>query len=100
MNRLHNHIQGNDLSAAWVRRCGFEELVETRACFDERGATTTEVGLTVQYKMRFGWDHVRGGCDINVNSSRAAQPGYWEAPEDGLLRNRSRSPIGDQDGGE
>ncbi len=88
---------GNDRSAACVRKYGFQELVETRACFDERSATTTEVGLTVAYKARFGWDNVRGSCDVNVNSSRYAQPAYWEAPAEGLERDRSRSPAGRQD---
>ena len=49
MSRLHNHIMGNDRSAAWVRRWRYEELVETRHCHDRLSALTTEVGLTVQY---------------------------------------------------
>ena len=34
LNRMHNHIMGNERSAAWVRRWKFEELVETRHCHD------------------------------------------------------------------
>ena len=30
MNRLHNHIMGNESSSAWVRRWQYEELIETR----------------------------------------------------------------------
>ena len=95
MNRLHNHVMGNDRSSAWVKRWGFQELVETRHCHDRLSALTTEVGLTVQYKARFGWDNVRGGQDVNAGSSRRAQPAYWEPPAEGLerRRDRSRSPA-------
>ena len=96
MNRLHNHIMGNDSSAAWVKRWKYEELIETRHCHDRLSALTTEVGLTVQYKARYGWDNVRGAQDVNSNSSRHAQPRYWEPPDEGLAaarRDRSRSPA-------
>ena len=102
MNRLHNHIMGNDSSAAWVKRWKYEELVETRHCHDRLSALTTEVGLTVQYKTWYGWDNVRGAQDVNSGSSRRSQPPYWEPPEEGLRtarRDRSRSPArssGDQ----
>ena len=91
MNRLHNHIVGNERSAAWVRKWGYQDLVETRHCHDRLSALTTEVGLTVQYKARYGWDNVRGAQDVHAGSSRAAQPQYWEPPEDGLERRRARS---------
>ena len=55
MNRLHNHIEGNDLSSAWVRRWGYEEFVESRHFYDRLSALTTEVALTVQYKAKYGW---------------------------------------------
>ena len=76
MNRLHNHIMENANSAKWVQRWKYEELIETRHCHDRLSALTTEVGLTVQYKARFGWDNVRGAQDVNSNSSRHAQPRY------------------------
>ena len=79
MNRLHNHIMANASSSAWVKRWKYEELIETRHCHDRLSALTTEVGLTVQYKARFGWDNVRGGQDVNSNSSRHAQPRYLGA---------------------
>ena len=96
MNRLHNHIMGNDRSSAWVKRWKYEELVETRHCHDRLSALTTEVGLTVQYKARYGWDNVRGAQDTNSGSSRRSQPQYWEPPDEGLERagrDRSRSPA-------
>ena len=96
MNRLHDHVMGNDRSSAWVRRWGFQELVETRHCHDRLSALTTEVGLCTVYKARSGWDNVRGGQDVNSQSSRAAQPAYWSPPEEGLergRRDRSRSPA-------
>ena len=96
MNRLHNHIMANASSSAWVKRWKYEELIETRHCHDRLSALTTEVGLTVQYKARYGWDNVRGAQDVNSNSSRHAQPRYWEPPDEGLAaarRDRSRSPA-------
>ena len=102
MNRLHNHVMGNYRSSAWVKRWKYEELVETRHCHDRLSALTTEVGLTVQHKARYGWDNVRGGQDTNSGSSRRSQPAYWEPPEEGLerqegleraRRDRSRSPA-------
>ena len=91
MNRLHNHILGNERSAAWVRKWGYQELVETRHCHDRLSALTTEVGLTTQYKCTKGWDNVRGAQDVNAGCSRGAQPRYWEPPEQGLERTRARS---------
>ena len=67
LNRLHNHIMGNDRSAAWVRRWGFEELVETRHCQDRLSALTTEVGLTAVYKARYGWRFCRGAQDCRAD---------------------------------
>ena len=96
MNRLHNHIMANDRSSAWVKKWRYEELVETRHCHDRLSALTTEVGLTVQYKARYGWDNVRDGQDTNSGSSRRSQPQYWEPPDEGLeraRRDRSRSPA-------
>ena len=96
LNRLHNHIMGNDRSSAWVKRWKYEELVETRHCHDRLSALTTEVGLTVQYKARSGWGKVRGAQDTNSGSSRRSHPAYWEPPEEGLeieRRDRSRSPA-------
>ena len=92
MNRLHNHIMGNESSSAWVRRWKYEELIETRHCQDRLTALTTEVGLTVQYKANFGWRNVRGGQDTRGGRRRARRPAYWEPPEEGLERaRRSRS---------
>ena len=91
MERLHNHIMGNERSASWVRRWGYDKLVETRYCEGHVSGITTEVGLTVEYKAMYGWDNVRGGQDINTNSSISAQPSYWEPPADGLVAHRARS---------
>ncbi len=38
MNRLHNHIEGNDLSSAWVRRWGYEELRGSYPGASQRGS--------------------------------------------------------------
>ena len=86
LNRMHNHIMGNDRSAMWVRRWKFEELVETRHCHDRLSALTTAVGLCAVYKARYGWRNVRGAQD-------------WP-PEEGLerARARSRSPPRPDDG--
>ena len=91
MERLHNHIMGNERSAAWVRRWGYEQLVETRYCEGHASGITTEVGLTIEYKAMYGWDNVRGGQDVNAGSSISAQPSYWEPPEEGLLASRARA---------
>ena len=91
MERLHNHIMGNERSASWVRRWGYEKLVETRYCEGHVSGITTEVGLTVEYKAMYGWDNVRGGQNNNTNSSISAQPSYWEPPADGLVAHRARS---------
>ena len=96
MNRLHNHILGNDDSALWVRRWHYEELVETKHCHDRLSALTTEVGLTVQYKARFGWRNVRGAQDCRSDDGAQGRPRYWAPPEEGLehaRRGRSRSPV-------
>ena len=96
MSRLHNHIMGNDLSSAWVRRWKYEELVETRHCQDRLSALTTEVGLTVQYKALYGWHRVRGAQDCRADDGAQGRPVYWEPPEEGLeraRRERSRSPA-------
>ena len=93
MERIHNHIMGNERSAAWVRRWGYDELVETRHCEGHASAITTEVGLTIQYKAHYGWDHVRGGQDVNSGSSLHAMPNYWEPPGEGLLAYRARSTV-------
>ena len=95
MNRLHNHIEGNDLSSAWVRRWGYEELVETRHCHDRLSALTTEVGLTVHHKALHGWRNVRGGQDTRSDDGAQGRPAYWTPPEEGrerARRARSRSP--------
>ena len=95
MNRLHNHIMGNERSAAWVSRWKYEELIETRHCQDRLSALTTEVGLTVQYKAMHGWRNVRGGQDTRADDGHQGRPAYWEPPEEGLdraRRSRSRSP--------
>ena len=59
------------------------------------GALGLEVAKTTEYKLKYGWDNVRGGRDNNPGSSLAALPRYWAAPPDGLQprRPRSRSPI-------
>ena len=99
LNRIHNHIMGNDRSAAWVRRWKFEELVETRHCHDRLSALTTEVGLTAVYKARYGWRMVRGSQDTRADDGAQGRPAYWEPPEEGLerarARSRSRSPARD-----
>ena len=95
MQRIHNHVMGNELSSAWVRRWKYEELVETRHCHDRLSALTTEVGLTVQYKARYGWRNVRGAQDTRADDGAQGRPAYWEPPEEGLQRarrSRSRSP--------
>ena len=101
MERLHNHIMANERSAAWVRRWGYEKLVETRHCEGHASGITTEVGLTVEYKAMYGWDNVRGGQDVNAGSSIGSQPSYWEPPEEGLVAHRARSssPGGQNDVG-
>ena len=96
MNRLHNHIMGNESSSAWVRRWKYEELIETRHCQDRLTALTTEVGLTVQYKALYGWRNVRGAQDVRADDGAQGRPQYWESPEEGLeraRRSRSRSPA-------
>ena len=98
MNRLHNHIEGNDLSSAWVRRWGYEELVETRHCHDRLSPLATEVGLTVHWKALMGWRHVRGGQDVRADDGAQGRPAYWTPPEEGRERARARSrspPHGD-----
>ena len=95
MKRLHNHIEGNDLSSAWVRRWRYEEFVESRHCYDRLSALTTEVALTVQYKAKYGWRNVRGAQDCRADDGAQGRPTYWEPPEEGLehaRRGRSRSP--------
>ena len=95
MQRIHNHIMGNESSSAWVRRWKYEELVETRHCHDRLSALTTEVGLTIQYKARYGWRNGRGAQDVRSDDGAQGRPAYWEPPEEGLeraRRNRSRSP--------
>ena len=91
LNRMHNHIMGNERSAAWVRRWKFEELVETRHCHDRLSALTTEVGLTAVYKARYGWRNVRGAQDCRADDGAQGRPAYWEPPEEGLERARARS---------
>ena len=96
MNRLHNHIMGNERSSAWVRRFKYEELIETRHCQDRLSALTTEVGLTVQYKAMHGWRNCRGAQDCRADDGAQGRPAYWEPPEEGLdraRRSRSRSPA-------
>ncbi len=97
---MHNHIMGNERSAAWVRRWRFEELVETRHCHDRLSALTTEVGLTAVYKARYGWRNVRGAQDTRADDGAQGRPAYWEPPEEGLerARHRSRSPPRPDDG--
>ena len=91
MRRLHDHIQGNESSARWVRKWKFVELIETRHCHDRLSALITEVGLTVVYKAKHGWGNARGGQDVTGESSKKYQPAYWEGLERSR-RNRSRSP--------
>ena len=91
MQRIHNHVMGNELSSAWVRRWKYEELVETRHCQDRLSVLTTEVGLTVQYKARYGWRNVRGAQDTRADDGAHGRPAYWEPPEEGLERARARS---------
>ncbi len=96
MGRLHDHVLGNEDSSKWVKRWKYEELVESRHCHDRLSALTTEVGLTVQYKARYGWRNVRGGQDTRADDGAQGRPGYWEPPEEGLeraRRSRSRSPA-------
>ena len=95
MNRLHNHIMGNERSAAWVRRWKYEELIETHHCQDRLTARTTEAGLAAQYKALYGWRNVCGAQDVRAEDGAQGRPAYWEPPEEGLerdRRSRSRSP--------
>ena len=82
---------GSELSAAWVRRWKYEELIETRHCQDRLSALTTEVGLTVQYKAMYGWRNVRGGQDTRGDDGAQGRPAYWEPPEEGVERARRSS---------
>ena len=60
----------------------------------EEGALGLEVAKTTEYKIKYGWDHVRGGRDNNPKSSLSVLPNYWSAPPEGLNRRaRSRSPT-------
>ncbi len=96
MRRLHDHVLGNESSSSWVRRWKYEELVESRHCHDRLSALTTEVGLTVQYKARYGWLNFRGAQEVRADDGAQGRPAYWEPPEEGLeraRRSRSRSPA-------
>ena len=65
----------------------------------EEGALGLEVAKTTEYKLKYGWDYVRGGRDNNPGSSLSVLPRYWAAPTEGLLsrRARSRSPVNNDD---
>ena len=91
MSRIHNHAMGNERSSAWVKRWGYDSLVETRYCVNRESALTTEVALTVEWKVKMGWRHVRGAQDCRSDDGTNGQPAYWEAPERGTQRERSRS---------
>ena len=90
--RLHDHMTGR--SCEFVRQYGVLTVLECLKTSEE-GALGLEVAKTTEYKLKYGWDHVRGGRDNNPGSSLAVLPRYWSAPPEGLQprRARSRSPI-------
>ena len=94
--RLHDHMTGR--SCEFVRLFGVLTVLECLKSSEE-GALGLEVAKTTEYKLKYGWDNVRGGRDNNPGSSLAVLPRYWQAPADGLesRRPRSRSPIPDPD---
>ena len=59
---------------------------------DEHSALVLEASKTAEYKVRFGFDHVRGCQDNNPGSSLSAQPSFWTAPPQGTERDRERTP--------
>ena len=91
MSRIHNHAMGNERSSAWVRRWGYSSLCETRYCVDEASALFCEVALCTEYKVKYGWTHVRGGQDCRSDDGAQGRPRYWEAPDQGTERTRVRS---------
>ena len=90
--RLHDHMTGR--SCEFVRQYGVLTVLECLKTSEE-GALGLEVAKTTEYKLKYGWDHVRGGRDNNPGSSLAVLPRYWSAPPEGRQprRARSRSPI-------
>ena len=94
--RLHDHMTGR--SCEWVRQYGVLTVLECLKTSEE-GALGLEVAKTTEYKLKYGWDHVRGGRDNNPGSSLAVLPRYWQAPPEGLQprRPRSRSPRQNDD---
>ena len=94
--RLHDHMTGR--SCEFVRRHGVLTVLECLKTTEE-GALGLEVAKTTEYKLKYGWDHVRGGRDNNPGSSLAVLPHYWQAPPEGLTPRspRSRSPPPDRE---
>ena len=94
--RLHDHMTGR--SCEFVRLFGVLTVLECLKTSEE-GALGLEVAKTTEYKLKYGWDYVRGGRDNNPGSSLAVLPRYWAAPVEGLesCRTRSRSPIINRD---
>ena len=94
--RLHDHMTGR--SCEFVRQYGVSTVLECLKTSEE-GALGLEVAKTTEYKLKYGWDYVRGGRDNNPGSSLAVLPRYWAAPVEGLesYRTRSRSPIPNRD---
>ena len=94
--RLHDHMTGR--SCEFVRQYGVSTVLECLKTSEE-GALGLEVAKTTEYKLKYGWDYVRGGRDNNPGSSISVLPRYWAAPVEGLesCRTRSRSPIPNRD---
>ena len=94
--RLHDHMTGR--SCEFVRQYGVLTVLECLKTSEE-GDLGLEVAKTTQYKLKYGWDFVRGGRDNNPGSSLSVLPRYWAAPTEGLLSRhaRSRSPVKNDD---
>ena len=94
--RLHDHMTGR--SCEFVRQYGVLTVLEGLKTSEE-GALGLEVAKTTEYKLKYGWDYVRGGRDNNPGSSISILPRYWADPVEGLesCRARSRSPIANRD---
>ena len=94
--RLHDHMTNR--ACEFVGLFGVLTVLECLKTSEE-GSLGLEVAKTTEYKLKYGWDYVRGGRDNNPGSSISVLPRYWDAPTEGLLscRARSRSPIANRD---
>ena len=89
MRRLHEHMTKSYQSSAWVRKHGVVRLAEVVRIHNPEDALLMECGKAVEYKIKYGWKRVRGGCDNNPGDSSAAIPSYWTAPAEGTLEDDS-----------